>query len=94
LLRELHESTDSPDLETPGGKRVPVPRADMPVSDSLKNVLALVAEVHQNDTETIEPLHVLAAILEDHTNRAAKLLLDQRITPQKVATALDPGLDR
>jgi hypothetical protein len=66
----------------------------MPVSDSLKNVLALVAEVHQNDTETIEPLHVLAAILEDHTNRAAKLLLDQRITPQKVATALDPGLDR
>jgi ATP-dependent Clp protease ATP-binding subunit ClpA len=66
----------------------------MPVSHSLKHVLALVAEAHQNDTETIEPLHLLAAILGDHTSRAAQLLRDQRITPQKVANALDSGPDR
>jgi ATP-dependent Clp protease ATP-binding subunit ClpC len=94
LLGKLHEGTDSPNLETPGSKREPVPQVDMPVSHSLKHVLALVAEAHQNDIETVEPLHLLAAILEDQTSKAAQLLRDQCITPQKVAKGLDSGPDR
>jgi len=92
LLRELHEDPDSPNSEKQqNDKREPVPQVDMPISHSLKRVLASAAEAHQNDTKSIEPLHLLAAILGGRDSRAAQLLRDHHITPQKVTMALDSG---
>jgi ATP-dependent Clp protease ATP-binding subunit ClpA len=91
LLCELHEDPDSPNPEKQNDKREPVPRADMPMSSSLKHVLALAAKVHQNDTKSIEPLHLLAAILAGGDSRAAQLLRDHHITSRKLAMALDSG---
>jgi ATP-dependent Clp protease ATP-binding subunit ClpC len=94
LLRELHADAVSPNLEAQSGNREPAPQVDMPISHSLKRVLALVARAHQSDTKTIEPLHLLAAIVEDRDSRLAQLLRDYGITRQTVAKALDsePGL--
>src|SRR5215472_10504835 len=50
LLRELHEDADPLIAKTPGEKREPVPHVDLPISRSLKEVLALVAKAHQNDS--------------------------------------------
>lgn len=91
LLRELDEDPDPLVIETAGEKAKPVPHVDMPVSNSLKGVLALVAQAHQRDTKTIEPLDLLAGIVENPDSRLAKLLSGQGITPQKVANALDSG---
>ena len=71
LLRELHEDPDPLSRETPGEKREPVPHVDMPVSRSLKDVLALVAKARQDDTRTIEPLDLLAGIVENRDSRLA-----------------------
>ncbi len=68
-----------------------MPRVDMPVSHTLKEVLSLVAKAHQNDTKTIGPLDLLVGIVENRDSRSAQLLLDHGITRQKVAKALDPG---
>ena len=86
LLRELHEDTEPLSAETRSEKREPV---DMPISASLKKVLALVAKAHQDDTKTIEPLDLLAGIVENRDSRLAQLLMDHGITRQKVAKALD-----
>jgi ATP-dependent Clp protease ATP-binding subunit ClpA len=91
LLRELDEDADPMTPETPGEKREPVPHVDMPISRSLKEVLALVAKAHQDDTKTIEPLDFLAGIVENRESRLAQLLRDHGITRQNVAKALDPG---
>jgi hypothetical protein len=91
LLRELDEDADPLITETPGEKREPVPHVDMPISGSLKQVLALVAKAHQDDTKTIEPLDLLAGIVENRDSRLAQLLRDHGITRQSVAQALDPG---
>src|SRR5579863_1453224 len=56
LLRELREQPDLLVIETAEEKREPAPHVDMPVSRSLKQILALVAEAHQNDKKIIEPL--------------------------------------
>jgi hypothetical protein len=40
LLCELHEDPDSPNSEKQNDKREPVPQVDMPISHSLKRVLA------------------------------------------------------
>jgi ATP-dependent Clp protease ATP-binding subunit ClpA len=63
------------------------------MSHSLKHVLASVAKAHRNDTKTIEPLHLLAAIVEDRDSRLAQLLRDHGITRQKVAEAIDSASD-
>jgi ATP-dependent Clp protease ATP-binding subunit ClpA len=89
LLRELHEDAEPLNAETRGGKREPVPHADIPISHSLKHILALVAEAHQNDTVTIEPIHLLAAMVEDRDSRLAQLLRDHGVTRQTVAEELD-----
>jgi ATP-dependent Clp protease ATP-binding subunit ClpA len=91
LLRELHEDTNALSPQTQGEKREPVPHVDMPVSRSLKDVLALVAKAHQDDTRTIEPLDLLAGIVSNRDSRLAQLLRDHGITRQKVRTALDSG---
>lgn len=88
LLRELHEDTDRLKAATPGNRREPMPRGDVPVSRGLKEVLLLVAKAHQQDTKTIEPLDLLAAIVENHDSQLAQLLLDHGITRQEVAEAL------
>ena len=80
LLRELHEDPDPLSRETPGEKREPVPHVDMPVSRSLKEVLALVAKARQEDTRTIQPLDFLWGIVENRDSRLAKLLQDCGIT--------------
>ena len=90
LLRELHESPDPLSSETQE-KREPVPHVDMPVSYSLKEVLALVAKAHQNDTKTIEPLDLLAGIVGNRDSRLAQMLGDCGITRQSVAKAIDSG---
>lgn len=90
LLRELSHPPVSVPTEKPSRKPEPVPHPDLPVSRDLKMVLALVAKnAHRNETKTIEPLHLLAAIAEDRDSRLAQLLRDHSITRQKVARALD-----
>jgi ATP-dependent Clp protease ATP-binding subunit ClpC len=90
LLRELGHVPESATAETPSEKREPVPHGDMPVSRDLKNILALAAKAaHQN--KTIEPLHLLTAIVEDRESRLAQLLRDHGITRQKISHALDSG---
>jgi ATP-dependent Clp protease ATP-binding subunit ClpA len=88
LLRELNEDQDPLSRETPGEKREPV---DMPVSRPLKEVLALAAKARQDDTRTIEPLDLLAGIVENRDSRLAQLLRDCGITRQAVTKALDSG---
>jgi Clp amino terminal domain, pathogenicity island component len=63
----------------------------MPVSQSLKNVLALVGKAHEDDTKTIEPLDLLAGIVADRDSKLAQMLRDHGITRQNVAKALDSG---
>ena len=89
LLRELHEDPDPVSAAPRGEKLEPTPRSDMPVSDSLRKVLALVAQARQADTKTVEPLDLLAAIVEDQDTRMAQLLREHGITSQKVAKARD-----
>ena len=91
LLRELHEDTEPLNPEIPSEKREPVPHVDLPVSHSLKNILALAAKAHEDDTKTIEPLDLLAGIVADRDSRLAQLLRHHGITPQNVARALDSG---
>jgi ATP-dependent Clp protease ATP-binding subunit ClpA len=91
LLRELNENPDPLSRETAGEKREPAPHVDMPVSRSLKEVLAWVAKAHRDDTKSIEPLDLLAGIVENRDSRSAQLLRDCGITRQKVAKALDSG---
>jgi ATP-dependent Clp protease ATP-binding subunit ClpA len=91
LLRELHEDTDPLNAEARGEKREPVPHVDMPISHSLKKVLALVAKAHQDNTKIIEPLDLLAGIVENRESRLAQLLRDHGVTRQKVVDALDSG---
>jgi ATP-dependent Clp protease ATP-binding subunit ClpA len=90
LLRELHEDPDTPNAETPSEEREPLPSGDLPVSQSLKQVLALVAKTHKDDA-AIEPLDLLAGLVEDRDSRLTQLLRDHGITRQKVAQALDSG---
>lgn len=91
LLRELHEAPDPLTSQTPADRREPAPQADMPVSPSLKEVLAQVAQAHRHDTKTIEPLDLLAGIVGNPNTPLAQLLHHHGITPQKVAEALDAG---
>jgi ATP-dependent Clp protease ATP-binding subunit ClpA len=90
LLQELGEEPDRQTRDTPSGRLEPVPHVDMPVSESLKQVLASVARItRKRDSKRIEPLHLLAGIVEDREGKLAQLLLDHRVTRQKVAQALD-----
>ena len=88
LLRELHEEAGPLTGERLGDRREPVGRVDMPVSSALKDVLALVAKAHHDDTNKIEPLDLLAGIVENSDSRLAQLLQDCGITRQNVAKAL------
>ena len=92
LLQELHENPDPLSRKTSGDKPEPVAHVDMPVSHSLKEVLALVAQAHQHDTKTIEPLDLLAGIVENRDTRLAQLLKDHGITRKEVAKALGEGI--
>lgn len=65
LLGELHQEPDLLLAAPRTGTLEPVPHTDMPVSRSLKDVLGLVAKAHKKDTKTIEPLDLLAAIVEN-----------------------------
>jgi len=60
----------------------------MQISHSLAHVLELVANARRADTKSIEPLHLLAAIVESHDSGLAELLRDHGITRQKVDDAL------
>lgn len=92
LLRELDEDTEPLNAENPSEKREPAPHVEIPISQSLKHVLQLVAQAHRVDTETIEPLDLLAGIVENRDSRLAQLLRDHGITRQKVAQARNSGL--
>ena len=71
-----------------------MPHSDMPVSRDLKNILGLVAkDAHRKETKTIEPLHLLAALVEDRDSRLAQLLRDHGITRQKISRVLDSTPD-
>ena len=91
LLRELHEDTEPLNADAWGERREPVPHVDMPISHSLKTVLALVAKAHQDNTKIIEPLDLLAGIVENRDSRLAQLLRDHGVTRQIVVKALDSG---
>ena len=53
--------------------------------------LAPAAQAHRDDRKTIEPLDLLAAIVEHRDSRLAQLLRDHGITRQKVAKAPGSG---
>jgi ATP-dependent Clp protease ATP-binding subunit ClpA len=89
LLRELHEDPDPVSTAPRGEKLEATPESDMPVSHSLQKVFYLVAQARQADTKTVEPLDMLAAIVDDQDTRMAQLLREHGITPKKVAGALD-----
>src|ERR1019366_4590784 len=91
LLRDLHEDTEPLNADARGERREPVPHVDMPISHSLKTVLALVAKAHQDNTKIIEPLDLLAGIVENRDSRLAQLLRDHGVTRQIVVKALDSG---
>jgi hypothetical protein len=91
VLRELHEDPDPLSRPTAGDKLEPAPHVDLPVSRSMKDVLTLVAQAHQHDTKTIEPLDLLAGLVANQDTKLAQLLRDHGITRQKVAEALDAG---
>ena len=91
LLRQLHEDPAPLKVEPRSEQPQPAPHCDMPISDSLKKVLALVAKAHRDDTKRIEPLDLLAGIVEDRDSRLAQLLRDHGVTRQNVAKALDSG---
>jgi hypothetical protein len=84
LLRELHEDPDPLRLKPPAEKREPAPQADMPVSHSLKRVLELAANFDPNHRKTIEPLDLLAGIVEDSGSRLAQLLRECGITRESL----------
>jgi len=86
LLRELQQD---PGL-LHAGAETPQPAAhfDMPISDSLKHILKSAARVDHENTKAIEPLHLLAGIVEDRDSTLAHLLRRRGITRQRVAKAL------
>lgn len=54
--------------------------------------LALAAKIAQRkDSKIVEPLHLLAAIVEDRESRLAQLLRDNGVTRQRVAQAFGAG---
>ena len=91
LLRDLHEDTEPMNADAGSERREPVPHVDMPISHSLQRVLALVAKAHQDNTKIIEPLDLLAGIVENRDSRLAQLLRDHGVTRQIVVKALDSG---
>lgn len=89
LLRELDEDPEPLTTEPPSEKREPVPKTDLPVSLSLKHVLAVATiTAGGKNLKTIEPLHLLAAIAEDRDSRLAQLLRGNGVTRQKIREAL------
>jgi ATP-dependent Clp protease ATP-binding subunit ClpA len=87
LLRELNEDTEPLNAENPSEKHEPAPNVGIPISQSLKHVLELVAQAHQDDAKTIEPLDLLAGIVENRDSRLPLLLRNHGITRQEVARA-------
>ena len=66
-------------------------KGDMPISESLKQALKIAAKIAcDTESTTIEPLHLLAAIVERRDSRIAQLLGEQGITREGVAQTLDP----
>jgi ATP-dependent Clp protease ATP-binding subunit ClpC len=69
----------------------PVPQGtDMPISEAMKKALKLAAEIadrHQH--KMVQPVHLLAAVVEDREDPLAKLLADHGINRRKVKEALD-----
>jgi len=67
--------------------------AEVPLSASLKRVFtaaeALQVRLKQNQ---IEPLHLLAAAMEEQLDQGIKLLQESGITPEKVLQAISKGL--
>jgi ATP-dependent Clp protease ATP-binding subunit ClpA len=92
LIQELHEQPVLLTAEPPGGRLEPVPHVDLPVSRDLKHILTVAAS--DTVSKIIQPLHLLAAIVEDRDSRLAQLLWQHGITRQKVAEALNTGTDR
>jgi ATP-dependent Clp protease ATP-binding subunit ClpA len=88
LLKELHEDAGPAKPETPTENREP--HVDTPLSQSLKRVLTFAAQ-HRDDARTIEPLDLLAGIVENRDSALAQLLRDHGITRQTIARALDSG---
>ena len=66
---------------------------DMPLSRPMKLALESAMRIAEGEiAATVEPLHLLAAIVEVRVNRLAQLLKENGITRQKVARALrSPG---
>jgi ATP-dependent Clp protease ATP-binding subunit ClpA len=88
VLQELHEDPGILSRQTRGDKLEPVPHVDMPLSGSLKRVLALVDPAHRHDKKTIEPLDLLAGLVANQNTRLAQMLHAHGITRQKVTDAL------
>jgi ATP-dependent Clp protease ATP-binding subunit ClpA len=66
---------------------------DMPIAKRLGTVLKAAAKIADRIGGTIEPLHLLAAIVEERESQLAKLLRKSGITRQRVALALESAAD-
>jgi ATP-dependent Clp protease ATP-binding subunit ClpA len=64
----------------------PVPNdSDLPISDSARRILTLAAKLRDDLEQTyVEPLHLLAAILEDESSLGAQILRQAGITRDQI----------
>jgi len=71
----------------------PVPNdSDLPVSDSVQRIFTLAASLRDELEQTyVEPLHLLAAILEDESSRGTKVFREAGITRETVIQFLQDG---
>ena len=73
-------------LEALSPRSQPLPKsAEMPLSQACKNAMSRADSLHDEMQHTwIEPLHLLAAILEHRNSKAAKLFCEAGITREKI----------
>jgi ATP-dependent Clp protease ATP-binding subunit ClpA len=71
----------------------PIPQSqDMPISAELNHVFNMAKDVKRRfQSGSIEPLHLLAAALDEPSSKASQILLDAGITREKVFEALSNG---
>ena len=77
-------------LEALSARLQPLPAsAEMPLSQAAKNALSRAESLcDEMQDSVIEPLHLLAAILESQKNKAAQVFRDAGITSEKIITLL------
>jgi ATP-dependent Clp protease ATP-binding subunit ClpC len=80
-------------LETLSSPGDPIPNSvDMPITDPLKEILDATSRLaDENNQNTIQPLHILAATIEKDTTGVAQILVDSGLSIEGVLAAIRSG---